>query len=48
MVLEFLPLAKGRLKMEGVKVTDLETNETADVRELPDIVALERTTDSQD
>ena len=47
-VLEFLALDKGPLKMEGIRVTDLASNETADIRELPDIVALERRTNTED
>ena len=40
--LEFLPLAKGFLQMDAVRVVDVETNESVDVRELPDVLALER------
>jgi TRAPP trafficking subunit Trs65 len=37
--LEFLALTKGYLSMEAVRVTDLETGEAVDIRELPDVLA---------
>jgi hypothetical protein len=40
--LKFLPLSVGVLGVESVRVIDLATNETADVRELPGIVAVEK------
>lgn len=39
--LRFLPLAKGVLSLEAVRVTDVMSNESIDVRDLPDIVAAE-------
>ena len=45
--MEFLPLAKGLLRIEALRVTDLASNETADVRELPDIIAMERRVDTE-
>ncbi|KAL8650071.1 MAG: hypothetical protein Q9210_004042 [Variospora velana] len=40
--LKFLPLAKGVLHIEAVRVVDLEENKWVDVRDLPEIVAEER------
>ncbi|KAL8665447.1 MAG: hypothetical protein Q9168_007693 [Polycauliona sp. 1 TL-2023] len=40
--LKFLPLAKGILRLEMVRVVDVVTNETIDIRDLPEIVAEER------
>lgn len=37
--LKFLPLREGVLGVESVRVIDLATNETADVRDLPSVVA---------
>jgi hypothetical protein len=46
--LKFLPLAAGVLGVESIRVIDLATNETADIRELPSIVAMEKVdTDSE-
>jgi hypothetical protein len=39
--LKFLPLSVGVLGVESVRVIDLVTNETVDVRELPSVVATE-------
>ncbi|MCJ1267260.1 hypothetical protein MMC22_007145 [Lobaria immixta] len=40
--LKFLPLTKGVLQIEAIRVVDvLSNNESVDVRELPDIVAVE-------
>lgn len=41
--LKFLPLSAGVLGVESIRVIDLATNETADIRELPSIVATEKT-----
>ncbi|KAI4198163.1 MAG: hypothetical protein LQ350_005450 [Teloschistes chrysophthalmus] len=43
--LKFLPLAKGILRIESVRVIDLATNDTIDIHDLPEIVAEERTTE---
>ncbi|KAI4112772.1 MAG: hypothetical protein LQ345_006125 [Seirophora villosa] len=43
--LKFLPLAKGVLHIEAVRVVDLEENRSVDVRDLPEIVAEERLAD---
>ncbi|KAI4179310.1 MAG: hypothetical protein LQ348_005424 [Seirophora lacunosa] len=43
--LKFLPLAKGVLHIEAVRVVDLEENRSVDVRDLPDIVAEQRLAD---
>ncbi|KAL8975188.1 MAG: hypothetical protein Q9197_000580 [Variospora fuerteventurae] len=40
--LKFLPLAKGILHIEAVRVMDLDENKSVDVRDLPEIVAEER------
>lgn len=40
--LKFLPLAKGVLHVKTVRVVDTVSNETADIRDLPDIIASER------
>ncbi|KAL8704387.1 MAG: hypothetical protein Q9201_002456 [Fulgogasparrea decipioides] len=40
--LKFLPLAKGVLQVEAVRVIDLVTNNAIDIRTLPEIVAEER------
>ncbi|KAL8863080.1 MAG: hypothetical protein Q9178_000453 [Gyalolechia marmorata] len=40
--LKFLPLSKGILHIEAVRVVDVLTNETIDIRDLPEIVAEER------
>jgi hypothetical protein len=42
--LRFVPLATGLLTLEGVRVVDLNTNETTECRELPSIVAMGRKT----
>jgi hypothetical protein len=38
--LKFIALSAGVLSVEAVRVIDLATNETADIRELPSIVAV--------
>ncbi|KAL9604546.1 MAG: hypothetical protein Q9219_000511 [cf. Caloplaca sp. 3 TL-2023] len=43
--LKFLPLAKGVLHIEAVRVIDLVENRSIDVRDLPEIVAEERGVD---
>ncbi|KAL9008620.1 MAG: hypothetical protein Q9173_006272 [Seirophora scorigena] len=43
--LKFLPLAKGVLHIEAVRVVDLEENRSVDVRDLPEILAEERLAD---
>ncbi|KAH8727474.1 TRAPP trafficking subunit Trs65-domain-containing protein [Phaeosphaeriaceae sp. PMI808] len=40
--LKFLPFSKGVLGVESIRVIDLVTNETADIRELPSIVSSEK------
>ncbi|CAO2650736.1 Nn.00g020280.m01.CDS01 [Neocucurbitaria sp. VM-36] len=40
--LKFLPLSTGALSVESIRVIDLATNETADIRDLPSIVAVEK------
>ncbi|KAH8693182.1 TRAPP trafficking subunit Trs65-domain-containing protein [Talaromyces proteolyticus] len=37
-----LPLATGSLHLEVVRLVDMNTNETIDIRDLPDIVSLDR------
>lgn len=39
--LKFLALSAGVLGIEALRVVDLATNETADIRDLPSIVAVE-------
>jgi len=36
-----LPLARGYLPLEAVRLIDVVSNETIDIRDLPDIVAKE-------
>ena len=38
--LEFLPLKQGYLHMEAIRITDLDSGDAMDARDLPDIVAL--------
>lgn len=40
--LKLLPLAVGPLHLEAVRLVDAHTNETTDIRDLPDIVAFDR------
>ncbi|EEH40891.1 hypothetical protein PAAG_02867 [Paracoccidioides lutzii Pb01] len=40
--LKLLPLVAGALHVEAVRLVDLTTNETMDIRDLPDIVAFDR------
>ncbi|KAJ5489305.1 hypothetical protein N7539_004195 [Penicillium diatomitis] len=40
--LKLLPLATGPLHLEAVRLVDLNTNETTDIRDLPDILADEQ------
>lgn len=37
--IKLLPLATGPLHLEAVRLVDVNTNETTDIRDLPDIVA---------
>ncbi|KAL9026921.1 MAG: hypothetical protein Q9180_007405 [Flavoplaca navasiana] len=46
--LKFLPLSKGVLQLEMVRVVDVLRNETIDIRDLPEIVAEERTPDERE
>ncbi len=46
--LKFLPLSKGVLQLEMVRVVDVVKNETIDIRDLPEIVAEERTSDERE
>lgn len=41
--LRFVPLTTGLLSVEGVRVVDLNTNETTECRELPSIVSVGKT-----
>jgi hypothetical protein len=40
--LKFIALTAGVQAVESVRVIDLATNETADIRDLPSIVAVEK------
>lgn len=40
--LKLLPLSVGSLHLEAVRLVDVNTNETTDIRDLPDIVATDR------
>jgi hypothetical protein len=40
--IKFLPLASGVLHLEALRLVDLATQQTMDVRHLPDIVAIDR------
>jgi hypothetical protein len=40
--LKLLPLAVGPLHLEAVRLVDAHSNETTDIRDLPDIVAFDR------
>ncbi|OAX83434.1 hypothetical protein ACJ72_02197 [Emergomyces africanus] len=40
--LKFLPLSAGVLQVEAVRLVDLNTNESTDLRDLPDIISSER------
>lgn len=40
--MKFLALAAGVLHVDSLRVIDLTTKETTDIRDLPDIVATER------
>lgn len=42
MELKLLPLSVGCLRLESVRFVDVNTNETTDIRDLPDVVAFER------
>ncbi|MCJ1385036.1 hypothetical protein MMC17_008154 [Xylographa soralifera] len=42
---KFLPLARGFLHIEAARIIDITTNETVDIRDLPDIHALDRVSD---
>ncbi|KAL8807439.1 MAG: hypothetical protein Q9223_004341 [Gallowayella weberi] len=46
--LKFLPLSKGILNVEAVRVIDVLTNESIDIRDLPEIVAEERVSDDKE
>ena len=37
--LQFLPLAQGYLQIEAVRAVDVISNDSIDIRDLPDIVA---------
>ncbi|KAF1816791.1 hypothetical protein P152DRAFT_406846 [Eremomyces bilateralis CBS 781.70] len=39
--LEFLPLSPGLLRIESLRVVDLNTQDTTDIRDVPDIIAVE-------
>lgn len=38
--MKFLPLAVGSLRLESVRLIDVNSNETTDIRDLPDILSL--------
>ncbi|RAH42137.1 TRAPP trafficking subunit Trs65 domain-containing protein [Aspergillus brunneoviolaceus CBS 621.78] len=40
--LKLLPLAVGALRLEAVRLVDVNTNETTDIRDLPDILSFDR------
>ena len=40
--IKFLPLARGFLRVEAIRIIDVTSNEAIDVQDLPDIEALER------
>lgn len=40
--LKLLPLSVGCLHLEAVRLVDVNTNETTDIRDLPDIIVTER------
>jgi hypothetical protein len=42
--LKFLPLALGSLRLESVRLIDVNTNETTDIKDLPDILSLGQNT----
>ncbi|KAL8733728.1 MAG: hypothetical protein Q9166_001921 [cf. Caloplaca sp. 2 TL-2023] len=46
--LKFLPLSKGILKIEAVRVVDVLTNDSIDIRDLPEIVAEEQASDDRE
>jgi len=37
--IKLLPLAAGPLRLDAIRIVDLNTNESTDIRDLPDIVA---------
>ena len=39
--MEFLPLVKGFIRVEAIRVTDLSSNHSIDLHDLPDVVALD-------
>ncbi|KAL8794452.1 MAG: hypothetical protein Q9195_002925 [Heterodermia aff. obscurata] len=45
--LKFLPLAKGMLQIEAVRIVDAATNHSVEVRDLPEIIASERSVKDQ-
>ena len=40
--MEFIPLTKGWLQLEAIRVTDVVSGEIVDIRDLPDIIAVEQ------
>ncbi|KAI9371201.1 TRAPP trafficking subunit Trs65-domain-containing protein [Aspergillus egyptiacus] len=42
--LKFLPLAVGSLRLECVRIIDVNTNETTDIRDIPDVLSLGQNT----
>ena len=36
-----LPLTNGHLQIEALRVMDVESNESVDIRDLPDIIVLD-------
>jgi TRAPP trafficking subunit Trs65 len=43
-VIKFLPLVAGVLHLESLRLVDLTTQDATDIREVPDIVAVEKVT----
>ena len=38
--IKFLPLSAGPLHLDAIRIMDLNTNESTDIRDLPDIVGV--------
>lgn len=45
--IQLLPLTAGPLHLEAIKLVDLNTNDSRDIRDLPDVVALDEVRVSQ-
>ena len=46
--LKFLPLAAGYLQIDAIRIVDTSTNDAVDVRDLPDVIAQERSTRAEE